>query len=523
MSALKVLLAVLMTLWIAACGGGGGDSGTSVFGSPGSGSTGSGTGAGTGTGTGATTVAAYSVAVDLQRSGSSTFQISSTESVQATATVTSASGSPVQGVIVTFTGGTAPSLTFAPTAATALTDANGLATVNLAASSATATGATTLTATATVAGSAYAASKPFSIVAGAVTGTVVTPAAINFVGATPSGTAIVIKGAGGNGRSESAVLQFRIVDANNTPVKGVSVTFQLNGSSGGASLQQTQGTSNSDGMVNATVSSGTSPASIVVMASVTGTSITAQSDTLIVSNSVAISGGFEIVAEKYNLDGRKTGDATTITAYVRDQFGNPVPDGVAVSFTTDYGVVASSTLGGCSTVNGTCTVQFRVQNPRPLSNGLATVTGVVRVGSSTQLVQRLTLNMAGASGGSYLALDPTSGTAVTALTMNSCVQSFELLLSDGSNHATAAGTTIATSFSTTGTNIGIRSGSPTLDQLGAGLPPTRFGVQVDVLGVTAPACRPGGVVQASDQYFRFVYSTPGGIVFEQRIALFYPQ
>jgi hypothetical protein len=47
-----------------------------------------------------------------------------------------------------------------------------------------------------------------------------------------------------------------------------------------------------------------------------------------------------------------------------DAFGNPVPDGTPVVFQTNMGSVGSSSKGGCNTVNGGCSVDFRAQNPR---------------------------------------------------------------------------------------------------------------------------------------------------------------
>ena len=57
-----------------------------------------------------------------------------------------------------------------------------------------------------------------------------------------------------------------------------------------------------------------------------------------------------------------------------DRFNNPVPDGTAVTFTTEGGSID----GGCTTNNGQCSVMFRSQNPRPADGRitvLATATG----------------------------------------------------------------------------------------------------------------------------------------------------
>jgi hypothetical protein len=517
MTMFKWMWVALGASMLVACGGGGGDPGSSPFGS------GSGTGNGTGNGTGST--ATYGVTLEVQRANVATTQITSTETVQAVATVTSSSGAPVEGVVVSFTESQGSLVDFAPQAGTALTDAAGKAVVDLSASSASSTGATTISASATVGSTAVSATRSIQVTAGAVTGGIPpVPAAITFVGSNPSGTAIVIKGAGGTGRSESAILTFRIVDASNAPINSAKVNFTINADNGGALISPLSSLSNSDGIVTTTVSSGTQPASIVVKATADSVpTVTSQSDTLIVSNSVPVVGGFEIVADKYNLDGRKTGDKTKISAYVRDEFGNPVPDGVAVSFVTDFGAVASSTLGGCTTLNGTCTVDFRVQEPR--GTGIATVIGTVRVGAGQTLVAGLQINMAGASGAPYLALDADTSATVTKLTLTSCKEVVELLLSDGSGHAPAAGTTIGVPLTSTGTAVTVKSGTPVLDQLADGFPPVDFAIEVDVSTATlVPQCKVGGTIADSPAFFRFEFKTPASaIVFTQRVELAYPQ
>jgi hypothetical protein len=515
---IKALATIGFSTLLAACGGGGGSSGTSGF------ATGGSTGTG-GTG-GAGTVAGYSIAVQLQRAAAATTTLSSTETVQAVATVTDGSGNGVEGVVVTFSQGAGSLIAFAPVVATALTDATGHAKVDASAAAASNTGATTITAAANIGSVTVTGSTAIQITAGApVAGTAPTPAAINFVGAAPSSTAIVIKGAGGTGRSESAILSFRVVDASNAPINAATVDFTLNADNGGATIGNattTSAVSSSDGLVKVTVSSGTMPASIVVTAAARGAaSVRSQSDTLIVSNSVPVAGGFEVVAEKYNVDGRTTGDSTKLTAYVRDAFGNPVPDGVAVSFQTDYGVVASSTLGGCATVNGTCSVLFRVQEPR--GNGLATVVASVRVGTNNTLANRVRINMAGATGTPYLALGA-DGTPLNTLTLTSCKQSFDVLLSDGSGRAPAAGTAISSPFSSTGSAIVIKTGSPVLDQLDGRFSPVNFGIEVDLTSTSlVPACRTGGALALGETFVRFEYKTPGGVVFSQRVGIAYPQ
>ncbi len=513
MSIFRWMVAVSLLAGLVSCGGGGGSSGDSVFGSGGSGSSGSDSGSST------SSDAAYAVAVEVQRSSSATTSISSTESVQAVATVTTKAGAPVAGVIVTFAESTGL-LTFSPSSATALTDSAGKASVDVTGASVSSTGATSISAAATVSGSDYSGARAIQVTTGSVA--TVTPKAINFKSVVPSGTAIVIKGAGGNGRTESAILTFEVVDENNSPIKGAVVNFSVTPASL-VTLNTTTATSNSAGLVTTTVQSGSSPGSVVVTAvAAANSSASAPSDTLLVSTGVAVAGGFEIVAKKYNLDGQLTGDSTTLTAYVVDANGNPVADGQAVSFTTDYGAVASSTLGGCTTSNGTCTVDFRVQNPR--GDGLATVVATLNNGTTT-LSDALFINMAGATGGAYTAfLDAAGAQTASTLTLSgTCKQAFELWLGDADKlRAPSVGTTIVAGSSSNGITPSITSGSPVADQLASGFPPVGFTVKIEVsTSEAAPVCVAAGAGTASG-FANLIYKSSGGVSHSQRFRIVYP-
>jgi hypothetical protein len=330
----------------------------------------------------------------------------------------------------------------------------------------------------------------------------------------------VIKGAGGTGRSESAILTFKVVDAQGAPIKGAGVAFSINPNNGGAAIAPASGVTDANGLASTTVSSGSQPASIVVTASTTGASgavISSQSSTLIVSNSVPVAGGFEIVAEKYNLDGKLTGDSTTVTAFVRDTFGNPVADGVAVNFTTDFGVIASSTQGGCTTVNGRCTVTFAVQDPR--GSGLATVVGQINVGNSTTLTDSININMAGANGAQYIAF-VAPGTPLTSLTLvGGCKGGQSLALTDGNGRAAAAGTTISV-VPTLGVSGSIPSGSPVDDSLS--LQPTVFELSLDLTSQDlVPRCNALGTTTAS-KTVQLEYRTPNRVGMRQTVTVTYP-
>jgi hypothetical protein len=56
--------------------------------------------------------------------------------------------------------------------------------------------------------------------------------------------------------------------------------------------------------------------------------------------------------------------AATVNVLLADAFGNPVADGTPIVFQTNMGAIGSSDKGGCTTVNGGCSVPFRTQAPR---------------------------------------------------------------------------------------------------------------------------------------------------------------
>jgi hypothetical protein len=187
-----------------------------------------------------------------------------------------------------------------------------------------------------------------------------------FQSATPE--LIVLKGTGGGeNRQEFSDVVFRAVDANNDPLPGIRVNFELTTYVGGLSLAPSSAVSDSDGLVRVTVFSGDVATVVRVIATTdSGTSIgevSTISDILTVSTglpdqnsiSLSVAGGF-VVEDGYTTDGV----TREITVSMADKFNNPVPDGTAAVFTTEYGAIESS----CTTTNGTCTVTWRSQEPR---------------------------------------------------------------------------------------------------------------------------------------------------------------
>lgn len=213
---------------------------------------------------------------------------------------------------------------------------------------------------ATVMGSAsmYHATLPIGRVA---------PASVQFSSVSPVGKSIVIQGQGGIARTEMATLTFRVFDTFNKPLVGQEVTFSLlNGP--GMTLNKLKDTTDANGDVITTVNSGTTPTTFRVKASL-ASGISTLSDSILVTTGLPVQTAFSLSSVKSSVEGWSYDSpvgtpATTVTILLADQAGNPVPDGTPVVFQSNLGAIGSSSMGGCTTMNGGCSVDFRSQNPR---------------------------------------------------------------------------------------------------------------------------------------------------------------
>ncbi len=188
---------------------------------------------------------------------------------------------------------------------------------------------------------------------------------IEFISATP--TNIALQGTGGSGRSETSRVSFRVIDSIGNPVPNESVNFSLTTSVGGLSISpntEAEGPAqtDSDGLVDVIVQSGTIPTPVRIVATLDDDSdISTVSDELVIStgvadfNSLSLSAS-DLAPEAWALDGVES----EITARLADHFNNPVPDGTSIFFTTEFGSIEPS----CNTVDGSCSVTWSSQSPR---------------------------------------------------------------------------------------------------------------------------------------------------------------
>jgi protocatechuate 3,4-dioxygenase beta subunit len=292
--------------------------------------------------------------------------------------------------------------------------------------------------------------------------------AINFSSASPADKSIVIAGAGGNGRSEVALLTFTVVDAGGSPVAGAQVDFDVV-PAGSVTLRTASAKSNASGQVVATVNSKADPVTVTVNATVHGKSISTASDTLTVTTGTATQLGFDLSASKFNMDTDLSGDASTLTVRVADKSGNPVADGLAIVAQTNYGAVGSSARGGCTTRNGSCTVDFTVQNPRPVDGVPATVVFSTQTGQGTLISDTLQLSMTSAGWlNLYDAGTNTPRTAPINLVLVDAASckfgGVGFLLGTPAGYPAPAGTTVSARSRNGLATPTVVAGSPTLDR-----------------------------------------------------------
>jgi hypothetical protein len=222
----------------------------------------------------------------------------------------------------------------------------------------------TITASSTVGGASLTATGNVTVAPSSV-------GSIQFVSATP--TNIALQGTGDSTRPEASTVIFRVLDSSGGPRAGATVTFALNTSVGGITLGPTTATSGTDGRVQTVVQAGTVATSVRVTATVTSATpaIATQSSQLTVTTGIPDQDSFSLAVTCPNVEGFNfDGETIAVTARLSDRFNNPVPDGTAVTFTTEGGSIQSQcTTGTTSTEAGVCVVNWTSTNPRPLGLG----------------------------------------------------------------------------------------------------------------------------------------------------------
>jgi hypothetical protein len=231
-----------------------------------------------------------------------------------------------------------------------------------------------ITATANVNGASLSASGTVTVAAASI-------GSIVFESATP--TNIALKGMGVTGRPETSTVVFRVLDQSGGPRPGVDVNFTLNTAVGGLSLTPATAQSDAQGRVQTVVQAGTVATSVRVTATVADTpAISTQSSALTVTTGIPDQNSFSLAVQCQNVEAWSTDGVTVpVTARLSDRFNNPVPDGTAVTFTTEGGTIQSQcTTTTTETESGVCVVNWTSSNPRP-----AAAHALDRAGRSTIL------------------------------------------------------------------------------------------------------------------------------------------
>lgn len=187
-------------------------------------------------------------------------------------------------------------------------------------------------------------------------------------------------GVQGTMQREDAQLTFIVQDKNGNPLgteNPADVNFRFGDHpDGGEELYPPTATTNSSGEVTTTLTSGTEPGTVQVVAEVVtdnGDEILSRPVSVVIHAGLGDQDHFTVAPverEDRNVPFAETGRKVEMTAYVGDRYGNNVPEGTMVYFTTDGGYIQGSAPVD---EQGEATVELTVANPLPLG-GIATIT-----------------------------------------------------------------------------------------------------------------------------------------------------
>ncbi len=170
-----------------------------------------------------------------------------------------------------------------------------------------------------------------------------------------------------SGSSETAQLVFEVRDALGRPVDfahRAAVQFTLTQQSGGgASLSPDTTSTDASGLAAVALNSGTRAQAVQVRAQVTGTGIHSEPVPVVIVGGLPDAAHFSFAPATLNVPGLVTyGIADRITAFVGDQYANPVPVGTVVYFSTTGGIIQGS---ASTDDHGRASVDFVTSDPQP--------------------------------------------------------------------------------------------------------------------------------------------------------------
>jgi hypothetical protein len=197
------------------------------------------------------------------------------------------------------------------------------------------------------------------------------PAAISFVGASPDSI-----GVRGSGLPEQSTLTFQVTDGFGGPVGNTEVNFSI-GRIADESITPASAVSDENGIVQVVLTSGRRALSVQVTAQVDSVSpaLTTRSTAVSILGGPPSQPNFTVNSEFLNISGAVTfGLENEIVAFAADRFGNPVPPGTAISFTTIGGAVGDPNTTG---ILGQANATLVSQEPVP-ANGIVSTLATTR-------------------------------------------------------------------------------------------------------------------------------------------------
>ncbi|MFO1378141.1 MAG: hypothetical protein U1F14_14180 [Steroidobacteraceae bacterium] len=352
------VLASLLLVTLAGCGGSG-NSGEGPFNTPGGGGGGGGAGGTTVARMGNNTGSSFQEGVMAVSSA----RISAGGSTSLTVSIVSTSANTLFTDSVSVGFSSTCSATGRATITSPVTTTTGIATATYVATGCS--GDDVITATAVATGLQLQATGTVNVAPASV-------GSIEFVSATP--TNISLQGTGGVNRSETSTVVFRVVDSTGGSVADSDVDFSLNTSVGGITFSPQSARSDANGRVQTVVQAGTVATTVRVTARVRSTQISTQSNQLTITTGIPDSDSLSLAVEKSNVESWAIdGVVVPVTVRLADRFNNPVPDGTAVTFTTEGGRIDGQCLTATtSSESGVCSVNWVSSEPRP-ANGRVTI------------------------------------------------------------------------------------------------------------------------------------------------------
>ena len=183
-----------------------------------------------------------------------------------------------------------------------------------------------------------------------------------------SSETITVKGTGG---TEQAEFIFQVADSSGAPVHQAEVEFRLGSSPGGGEVVHPQfATSDANGTVRTTLTSGTISGVVQVIASIERDGFTVESRPVRVSVQSGLPSNNHFTLYRPSTRNVPLDGTSQINVMLGDRYGNPVAEGTRVYFTTDYGVVGASAV---TNADGQAGVTLRRGDPTP-PDGIVTVT-----------------------------------------------------------------------------------------------------------------------------------------------------